>query len=205
MKPCYNVHTINQKEMKTSIICVLDRSGSMQNIMNEAVGSFNGFMSEQRKIEGEVEVTLHAFDNRVETIFDGVNLQEISELTVDQVKPRGMTSMYDAIGHAIVTSTAENSIVLIQTDGEENSSKFFTAASIKKMIELKESMGWDFHFIGAGIDAVTAGAKFGVKSDKCMSLGANARGMADMGAYFSTSSTLYRSSKASPDLGFGAK
>lgn len=184
--------------MKTSIICILDRSGSMNHIMHEAIGSFNGFIESQRKSEipGEVDVTLYAFDDQVEKVFENVALNEVSELTLDHVRPRGMTGMYDAIGQAIVESTAKDAIVLIQTDGDENASRNFTSTAIKEMIKIKESMGWEFHFIGAGVDAITAGSRFGVKAQNCLNISASAKGMNDMNTYFNSTTALYRSSKA---------
>lgn len=196
--------------MTPSIICILDRSGSMSNMMTETVGAFNGFIDGQKKLEGTANVTLYSFDNVVETVFDNVPLDSMKELTIDQVKPRGMTSLYDAIGEAIVRSTAEKAIVLIQTDGEENSSHSFTSASIKEMIKIKESMGWEFHFLGSGIDAWAAGNKFGIRKEFAYSLdGATgvrgAMGAAgDIGATLNASTTLYRSNFAPQSADVGA-
>jgi hypothetical protein len=182
--------------MKTSIICVLDRSGSMSHIMNEAVGTFNGFVDGQREVEGEAEVSLYAFNWEINKVFDKVPLPQVKPLELSQVIPTGGTSLYDAIGRAILECNNENAIVLIQTDGEENTSKVFNDKTIKEMIRVKEAMGWEFHFIGAGVDAFKAGQSFGIAASNCLNVAASAKGMGDMGAYFSSTTQLYRSSKA---------
>lgn len=182
--------------MKTSIVCVLDRSGSMNRIMKEAIGSMNSFFEEQRKMEGDAEVTVYAFDDKVENPRKSVNLRDCADLTLDEVVPRGMTALYDAIGEAITRETNPNTIVLIQTDGDENCSRNFDNESIKEMIRIKEDMGWEFHFVGAGIDAFKAGAQFGMNKARCVTMSADAVGMNNMANYFSGSTTLYRSSVA---------
>lgn len=139
-----------------NIVCVLDRSGSMFSVMEEMVQSFNSFVDEQKKENENTKLTMISFNWKNETIFDKVPLKELPELTLDMVHPTGGTALFDAIGKAITLINSDNTIVLIQTDGEENSSNIFSSKSIKEMIKLKEESGWKFVFIGSGLDEMTA-------------------------------------------------
>ena len=61
---------------------------------------------------------------------------------------------------------AEKVMVVIITDGEENSSRFYSLREVKHMIERqKEHYGWEFIFLGANIDAVETATRFGIDRD----------------------------------------
>ena len=50
--------------MNTEILAILDRSGSMSSIVNDAIGGFNAFLEEQKTVPGEAKLTLVLFDQR---------------------------------------------------------------------------------------------------------------------------------------------
>jgi hypothetical protein len=55
-------------------------------------------------------------------------------------------------------------VTVIMTDGEENSSREWTTSGVKALIEQKEKEdGWTFVFLGAGLDAWTQGAAYGIR------------------------------------------
>jgi len=88
--------------------------------------------------------------------------------------PRGTTALLDAIGRTINTigerldRTPESErlgkvIVAILTDGLENASQEFKRKEIFKMIKhQREVYSWEFVFLGAKQDAISAGAKMGI-------------------------------------------
>ena len=43
-------------------------------------------------------------------------------------------------------------LVVIHTDGEENASQHATLSGVKELIEQKRREGWEFAFMGAGVD-----------------------------------------------------
>ena len=45
------------------IVCVLDRSGSMTNMRDEAINAFNRFLSDQKALPGEAKITVALFDD----------------------------------------------------------------------------------------------------------------------------------------------
>lgn len=184
---------------KVEILALIDRSGSMIGIIEEAVGAFNSFIKEQKELETDdkVKVTLASFDNKYELIYDRVPLEDVKPLTVDMVSPRGMTALYDSIAKIILAAKhpKRDTILLIQTDGYENASREFNNTAVKGLIKNKEAQGWDVNFLGAGIDAVAEGAKFGMDSSKSFTVDATHDGMAMMGATMSNITASYRSTK----------
>ena len=164
------------KENYTHIVTVFDRSGSMAGIVNDAVGGYNAFMEEQKKVEGEATASLYKFDTEYDTVFENKNLQDFEPITVEDVQPRGGTALLDAIGRTIVWTgeylrsldedqRPDKVFVVVQTDGEENSSKEFRAQEIKEMIkEQEEVYNWEFVFMGASKESIEQAASFGFKT-----------------------------------------
>lgn len=189
-----------KKEKVVEILALMDRSGSMSGIINEAVGSFNEFIKQQKELnDGNVViVTLASFDDKYETVFDRVLLDKVPELTVDMVIPRGMTALNDAIGKLV--NSAQNperpTVLLIQTDGMENASQEYTTEAIKKLITSKEEAGWDVNFIGAGMDQIAVqnmARERGIQLSKSIAVSADAEGMDNMRAFYASTTTEYRS------------
>ncbi len=179
----------------TDIIYVMDRSGSMANIMTDAIGGFNTFVKEQQKVEGDCYLTLIAFDTQYEVIYDRVPILEVKELTSDRVFARGCTALLDTVGKALSTMPDEWHVAaFIMTDGEENSSIEWTNEKVKTLVQNKVDKGWDINFVGVGIDAFSMGGAMGLHASKISNVSKNARGIMDYNALSSTISTSYRTS-----------
>ena len=142
------------KKDYTHISLVLDRSGSMDSVKADTIGSFNTFLKEQKENPKECTFTLVQFDNEYEIIHDFVSLKKSKNLTEKTFVPRGMTALYDAIGRTINSvgqkladmseeDRPERVIFVVLTDGEENSSKEFHRDQINEIIrfhDLKEAI-----------------------------------------------------------------
>jgi hypothetical protein len=61
----------------TEIAIVLDRSGSMASMSNEAIGGFNSFLESQQKLPGEAKLTLVLFDNEYIVACDGRLIKDV--------------------------------------------------------------------------------------------------------------------------------
>lgn len=159
----------------THIAVVLDESGSMTVVREATVEGFNAFMAEQAKQPGAATVDLVKFSDAVRIpTFINKPLSETPKLDYTNYMPMGGTALFDAIGTTIQslgerlrnTPEAERPgkvIVMIQTDGEENSSRMYNLEQIKSMIEHQQSKyNWGFMFIGANIDAFAAGGMLGI-------------------------------------------
>jgi len=162
------------QENLTEIIVVLDRSGSMASVKSDVIGGFNSFIENQKKEEGSALVTLVQFDNQYETVYSGRDIQEVELLTEQTYVPRSMTALLDAVGSSIVDVTVrlegihqddrpDKVIMVILTDGHENSSKEFTRDKVQAMIkEQREEHSWEFVYLGADDQAFAEARGMGI-------------------------------------------
>ncbi len=175
------------------ILCILDRSGSMASIINEAIAAFNAFVEQQQQLAGKAKLTLALFDDQYELLYERIKLAKVPALTLDAATPRGMTALYDAVGRTLTHAKQDRkTICLIQTDGFENASQEYSAKQLKKLITEKQKSGWAFVFIGAGIDAFDAGSSLGLSIEQCVSVTATAAGMEDFSEVLSERASNYR-------------
>jgi len=182
--------------MTVEILAVLDRSGSMQTIAQEAIGGFNRFLAEQQDIEGEANLTLVLFDDRVEVPVKSVPIRDVQPLTSQTFVPRGMTATYDAVGKALAELEAlnpEKAIVFIVTDGGENSSREFTQEAVKAKVTTAEARGWEVVFLAQNLDAAHAGGLLGVSANTTFGLASGAVGMQEGYATMTLRASSYRS------------
>lgn len=167
---------------------ILDRSGSMGNLVDDTIGGYNSFIEAQKQEDGEAFLTTILFDDQYEILHDGVDIKKVNPMTRKEYYARGLTALLDAIGKTINTvgnrlsNTPEEDkpskvIFVITTDGQENRSKEFTQSQIKEMIEHQtEKYGWQFLFLGANIDAIGTAESFGIRGQFASNYSANARG-----------------------------
>lgn len=148
---------------KTFIAMIVDETGSMLGRKQTAIDSTNEFINAHKEIP-ECYASLITFDDvcsvapgarqAVRFLSEGAAIADVPMLSDENYKPYGMTNLYDAIGSTIahmteVTSGQEDPtvIIMINTDGDENSSKEFTSASVKELIAAKTKENWEFIFI----------------------------------------------------------
>jgi hypothetical protein len=190
--------------MKTELIVITDRSGSMQSIRKDCIGGFESFIADQKKVEGECRVTALHFDNVVDYHYVARPLAEISTL---QLEPRGMTALYDAVGRALNEQGkriadekwAELVIVMVITDGAENASQEYSHATVKSMIAHAESKGWKFIFLATGLDAVQSMRVIASAVTISKSFSKNSVGTQSAYASASMDTVQLRSGKAAPN------
>ena len=191
--------------MKSEIIAILDRSGSMASIVADAIGGFNTFLADQKSVPGEARMTTILFDDQYDVLYSGKPLPEAEPLNSKTFVPRGGTALLDAIGKTLnvqgarikTDGWADKVIVCILTDGGENQSREFTRDQIKTMVQHAEGHGWSFVFLAANQDAFAAGASYGISAAHTMAFAANSIGT--QSAYASMSATT-RSLRSTPDL-----
>lgn len=176
------------KQNLSEIVCVIDRSRSMDCKRNEAIGGFNAFLESQKKLPGEARLTLVLFDNEYLLSCDGANLQDVPTLNEETYVPRGTTALLDAIGKTIVTvgerlcktpepERPEKVIVAILTDGLENASQKYDRKQIHAMIRhQREVYSWEFLFLAANQDAITEGASIGIQAQDAVHFDATQAG-----------------------------
>ena len=178
------------KKNLTELVFILDRSGSMGGLESDTIGGFNSMIAKNRKSEGDAIVTAVLFNHEITTLYDRILIKEVPEMTENDYKTAGMTALIDAIGQTIghieqIHKTAKDEDVpsktmfIITTDGQENSSKEYSSADVKKMISrLQEEKKWEFMFIGANIDAVETASHFGIDADHAANYKSDKKGTA---------------------------
>lgn len=153
----------------THISVIVDRSGSMRGLEKDMIGGLKSFFKDQAKIEGICKVDYAQFDTEYEEVFTDTLVASAKPV----LEPRGFTALHDALGKNITNLKAkfkampkeerpDNVIVIVVTDGGENSSREFNAAQVKALVEKRRKKDdWQFVFLGANQDAVTNGTSLG--------------------------------------------
>jgi len=191
------------------LIVIIDESGSMSSVVNDTIGGFNTFLETHQAMEGEAKLTLVKFDTKYEIVHNGVDIKNVPKLDKSLYYPGGMTALLDAVGKTIDTvakrlddtpeeERPEKVIVMIITDGEENSSKEYKLKQIKSKIELQiNTYKWEFVFMGADQNAWDTAHSMGMQNSVDFSqrdIGKTIKGM----AYYS-SNVRSKSTAASLD------
>lgn len=144
-------------------LIILDASGSMYSIKNQAVNGFNETVqtirdAQNKHPEQEHSVTLVVFNSSATTtVYDGVPAAQAKDMAPDEYNPNCGTPLFDAMGFSInalriKVQKGETVLVTIITDGEENSSTEFNRNSIKALIDELKAEGWVFTYMGANQD-----------------------------------------------------
>ena len=154
-----------------TIYCVIDRSGSMDSCRTDTIGGFNTFLADQDPNE---TININLFDHEYIELYSG-SVKDAMKMSYENFVPRGNTALYDAIGKTILKAKDASKeetppVIVILTDGEENSSKEFTRKSIKKMIE---ELDWKFIFLAANQDAILTASSLGVSQDSALTFSTN--------------------------------
>lgn len=141
-----------------NITLVLDESGSMSGWQGTLMPQLKNYISNLAKEVGnkKVSVNIYTFSGSVRKV---AQLQDLgsSDGTLDfSYSPGGTTSLYDAITTAVNKESeikAKNQLVIVMSDGGENTSTFSNKTSVSQLIETKQEKEWTFVFIGADMDA----------------------------------------------------
>ena len=152
-------NTNNTNTAPVALSILLDRSGSMMSIADDIVDGLNRLLTQQRTQPGRVIVTLAQFDthNPFELVIDAVPLREVTDMDRAWFQPRGGTPLFDSIGRLISHVEGSNlgqtesvdHVVVIVTDGEENSSTEFNRQQVFDLIDRKGKDGWVFIYLGS--------------------------------------------------------
>jgi uncharacterized protein YegL len=146
-----------------SRVFVLDRSGSMEVCRKDTIDGYNAFVDAQKDQGGTM--TLVLFDHEITPIYENVPIAEVTPLNHETFEPRGSTALLDAIGHVLKMNHPHGTIVIVLTDGEENSSVAYTPSHIKDLIEMREKNdGWSFVYLGANQDVITTATNLGIRT-----------------------------------------
>lgn len=160
----------------TYVLLVTDVSGSMHSLADDVRGGYNAYLDELARSDGRYRVCSTLFNDHCHIMAVDAKLSDVPRLDADNYVPRGTTALHDAIGntitafnHRVTPREDERVLVVVQTDGYENSSREWTLDSVRALIGTHEAtQRWGFVYLGAGPNAWGQGAALGmheVKSD----------------------------------------
>ena len=178
------------KKNLTEIVFIMDKSGSMSGLEKDTIGGYNSMLEQQRKEQGEVIISTVLFDNGTQVIHDRLDISKVKNMTKKDYVVGGCTALLDALGGAIhhinsiqkalpEDERPEKTMFVITTDGMENSSHTYTYEKVKKMVQKKqEKKNWEFLFLGANMDAISAANDIGIRAERASTYCCDARGTA---------------------------
>jgi len=174
------------EEPALRMIMVVDETGSMRSYTDVTIESFNGWLNSQRGADLEEEdvppqFSFVKFDTGF-SVKSWENIEDAEEIDRDSYQPGGGTALYDALGCVLSAyGEEEDNIVVIITDGEDNSSKKFNTGEVKKLIDgLTEEKGWEFSYIGANQDPLAVSGSLGISTANTQSYDFSNDGFRDM-------------------------
>ena len=158
-------------------LIVLDASGSMESIYNQALSGVNETIQTiriGRKDHPELQqcLTLASFNSGKDYLkvkYSVAPIDEVKEITKEDYVACGCTALYDAMGEMISElkrkiTEEDRVLVTVITDGYENSSTHWSGPQIKSLIEELRHEGWTFTYIGANQDVEVVAGSMGIRN-----------------------------------------
>ena len=170
----------DNKDVDMDLVFVLDKSGSMWNVVEDTIGGFNSFIKRERENDKNTRVTLVLFDDEYKILYTRKPIDEVEELTSEEYFASGCTALLDAVGRTILSldgEVADKVMFVITTDGLENASVEFKRSDVKKLIE---SHDWEFLFIGADIDSYAEASSLGISFNRTANYEKSADGVSSL-------------------------
>ena len=172
--------TRTEKETRIYNLIILDESGSMGDIRQQALTGVNETIqtiraAQQENPDDHQMLCLITFDQGprkrpdVRLIIDNEKIENVTDLKPEQYNPQGMTPLYDAMGKSItalqkIVKNGDHVLVTVVTDGYENASRHYTASQIEELVKSLSAQGWVFTYIGANQDSARTAQDLGIKS-----------------------------------------
>ncbi len=199
------------KSALTDISIILDRSGSMKSMSEAVVRGINKLIEDQKDIPGETCWSLALFDDGTNAarhgeafprvVWENIPQSRVPLLEPADFVPRGGTALIDACCvyieklRAAYLALEEDDrprvMVVIMTDGEENSSLNFTRENLRGLMsETQEKYRWNYLFLGANIDAFATVNSYG--AGQYMNYGGLASGSSNALPFVATTDGVFQ-------------
>jgi len=183
---------INKEEdrmSQTYYLLIVDASSSMNPLTNSTISGVNEQIDSIKQLEKEHPnqsyfMSFIHFNNVVTVEYTNRPASSLQHISEKNYKCNGMTALLDAIGVGVrnlnesisekVESGQASAVVVIITDGEENTSMEFDGKKIKSMIEELQATGkWTFTFVGANIDSISTAKNYGISTHNVVQFSAD--------------------------------
>lgn len=154
-------------------LIVLDASGSMYSIRNEAIAGVVETVQTIRTAQKDNANQEHLFSlvvfngRSITTVYDRMPIDKVPDLDANDYQPTDNTPLYDAMGNAITNlqryiNEDDNVLVTVITDGYENSSVEWNHQRVFQLVEDLKKKNWLFTYIGANQDALKVAKGMGI-------------------------------------------
>ena len=154
-------------------LIVLDASGSMYSIRNEAIAGVVETIQTIRTAQKDNANQEHLFSlvvfngRSIATVYDRMPIDKVPDLDANDYQPTDNTPLYDAMGNAITNlqryiNDDDNVLVTVITDGYENSSVEWNHQRVFQLVEDLKNKNWLFTYIAANQDALIVAKAMGV-------------------------------------------
>lgn len=179
-----------RKNDALNVKILLDRSGSMASMWSDAVGGISAYI---KGLPENSLVTVKTFDsynswqgrgtfpsygNRqmdyimaYDTVFVGTAGQ-YNQSAFAPFNPRGGTPLLDATARIIeeaLDDGKKKTVVVVMTDGHENSSQQWNYLGVSERIKRCQDKGWEVLFLGANFAGIVQeGSRIGLDASKYM-------------------------------------
>jgi len=164
--------------MATNIynLIILDASGSMSSIYQQALTGVNETISTIRQAQTDIPdqpqyLTLASFSGSddIQRVYSATPITHVHNISSRDYQLRGCTALYDAMGDTItelrsIVLPEDKVLVTIITDGYENASRRWDSYKIHELVEELRKRDWIFTYIGANQDAAIEASKIGVRN-----------------------------------------
>jgi hypothetical protein len=158
-------------------LVILDASGSMESIYNQALTGANETIQTIRigqKDHPELQqyLTFASFNSGKDYLkvkYSVTLIDEVMEITKEDYVACGCTALYDAMGEMITElkrklTPKDRVLVTVITDGYENASQHWSGPQIKSLVEELRHEGWTFTYIGANQDVEVVAGSMGIRN-----------------------------------------
>lgn len=152
------------------LLLVVDASGSMYSLADDVRGGFNQYLKDLDPAQ-KWRVSVCLFNTSSRMLAVNKLPSRVPLLDETNYQPVGGTALNDAIGGLIESFEAvddrddDRVLMVVNTDGYENSSREWKNEGIKALIESKRRSGrWEFVFLGADPEAWEQGIQYGMAS-----------------------------------------
>lgn len=188
------------KGRTTFVNVILDMSGSMMDVWDATIDSYNEYINGLKATGGKFKVSLTVFDTVNEHPYTALDLNKVPKLTRDIYAPRGGTALYDAVCTTLnevkyKLTRLDKALAVIITDGGENSSHEF---SEKQFIALKDQLeeqgNWSFVYLGANQNAWDTAHQWGFNKQNVSSFNASAAGLRSVSSNLAKSTGIFAAS-----------
>ena len=197
---------------KLDIICILDMSGSMGNIIVKAREGFNQFLKEQKESGNKIKFSLMFFDTSFYMPYKNISIKNVKKVDEKTYYANGGTALYDALGTSIddyidhlgVTpknKRADKTLFVILTDGEENSSRVYHKNLIKLMVtNMREEYNSEFIYLGANQDSCFQAESMGMDRSNAFNYDATDDGITVAYSSISSATAYYANNTVTTNL-----